>query len=204
MSWEFESPPGHQNKNVMDKNNLAYLIGIAMGDGNLSNPNGRAVRLRISCDTKYKNLMDNIILSIQKLLPKNKVAIVKRRDNCADISCYSNKWESLLNWKAKDGSKESQKISIPDWIKNNKQYSLLCLKGLFETDGSIYTDRKYLMANFVTIIPTLANDVMEIIRSLGFKPNMQLRKELNGKTKHTIRISKNTEEFIKLVKIDKS
>ncbi|KKQ13732.1 MAG: hypothetical protein US25_C0035G0010, partial [Candidatus Moranbacteria bacterium GW2011_GWE1_36_7] len=56
----------------------------------------------------------------------------------------------------------------------------------------------------VTIIPTLANDVMEIIRSLGFKPNMQLRKELNGKTKHTIRISKNTEEFIKLVKIDKS
>jgi len=188
----------------MDKDNLAYIIGVAMGDGNLSNPNRRAVRLRICCDIKYKNLIDNIKTSIQKLLPNNKVSLVKRKDNCADISCYSNKWENFLGWKAKGGSKEKQELTIPSWIKNNKQYSLLCLKGLFETDGSVYTDRKYLMANFVTIMPTLANDVMEIITNLDFKPNMQIRKEINGKTKHTIRISKNTEEFIKLVKIDKS
>ena len=60
------------------------------------------------------------------------------------------------------------------------------------------------MANFITIIPTLANDVIEMISSLGFKPNIQTFKELNGKIKHTIRISKNTEGFLKLVKIDKS
>jgi hypothetical protein len=28
----------------------AYVIGLAIGDGNLSNPSGRAVRLRITCD----------------------------------------------------------------------------------------------------------------------------------------------------------
>jgi hypothetical protein len=188
----------------MDKDTLAYIIGVAMGDGNLSNPNGRAVRLRVSCDARYKNLIDNITLSIQKILPKNKVATIKRINNCVDISCYSNEWENLLDWKAKNGSKEAQKISIPDWIKNNKKYSVLCLKGLFETDGSIYIDRKYLMVNFVTIIPTLAGDVMEIITNLGFKPNMQTRKERNEKIKHTIRISKNTQEFINLVGIKKS
>lgn len=174
-----------------------------MGDGNLSNPNGRAVRLRITCDKKYKKLSNKITLSLQKLLPNNKIGIVKRKDNCLDISCYSNKLENFLGWSAKGGSKEKQEISIPDWIKRDRKYAISCLRGLFETDGSIYTDRKYLMANFVTIIPTLAKDVMEIIISLGFKPNMQLRKEQNGKIKHTIRISKNTEQFINLVKIEK-
>jgi hypothetical protein len=35
----------------------AYVLGLAIGDGNLSNPNGRAVRLRITCDTKYPILI---------------------------------------------------------------------------------------------------------------------------------------------------
>ena len=204
MSWEFESPPGHTYKTNMDKDDLAYIIGIAMGDGNLSNPNGRAVRLRVSCDSRYKNLIDNIISSIQKILPDNKVSKVIRGDNCIDISCYSNKLENLLGWSAKGGSKEKQKITVPIWIKNSKQISKSCLKGLFETDGSIYTDRNYLMANFVTILPTLASDVMEMVSNLGFKPNIQTRKEKNGKIKHTIRISKNVDKFIKDIKLWKA
>lgn len=47
----FDSHHAH-NMNKEDKRNLAYVIGIAFGDGNLSNPNGRAVRLRVSCDKK--------------------------------------------------------------------------------------------------------------------------------------------------------
>lgn len=35
----------------------AYVIGVAIGDGNLSNPNGRAVRLRVTWDTKYPALL---------------------------------------------------------------------------------------------------------------------------------------------------
>jgi DNA-binding transcriptional regulator WhiA len=187
-----------------DKNNLAYIIGVALGDGNLSNSNGRATRLRVSCDTKYPAIISGIISALQKLLPKNKVSIVKRQKNCIDISCYSNKLEAFLGWKANAGSKVKQKVMVPDWIKNNKTYIKYCLKGLFETDGSVYTDRKYKMANFVTIIPTLANDVVEIIEKISFRPNMQILKSMTKKTKYTIRISKNTEEFIKTINLDKS
>ena len=38
----------------------AYVVGVAIGDGNLSNPNGRAVRLRITCDKKYPALIARI------------------------------------------------------------------------------------------------------------------------------------------------
>lgn len=191
-------------RNHSDKINLAYIIGVAAGDGNLSNPNGRAVRLRITCDTKYPNLIKNISSSIQKILPENKVSLVKRKRNCVDISCYSNKWEKILGWEANKGSKYKQNISIPNWIKNNKKFTLSCLRGLFETDGSVYFDRKYKMANFTTIIPNLAKDVMEMMSNIGFNPNLQILESKNRKIKYTIRIARNAENFIKLVHIEKS
>jgi hypothetical protein len=77
---------------ILNENKLlqSYVIGLAIGDGNLSNPNGRATRLRITCDKKYPLLIERIISSLQSLLPQNKVSIVVRKDGCMDISVYSN------------------------------------------------------------------------------------------------------------------
>jgi phosphotransferase system IIB component len=186
-----------------DKVNLAYVIGVAIGDGNLSNPNGRATRLRVTCDIKYPNLIKNIVESIKIVFPSNKVSVGKTSGNYVNVSCYSNRLEGLLGWKVGLGPKHKQKVSIPKWIKSNRKFTIACLKGLFETDGSIYMDRKYLMTNFVTIIPELAKDVIEMIEMLGFKPNIQRLEERKDITKHTIRISKNTNKFINLVNIKK-
>lgn len=185
-----------------EKINLAYIIGVAMGDGNLSNPNGRAVRLRIACDLKYPKIIERIKLAISELLPKNKVSIIKCKSRCCNISCYSNKWENLLGWKAKDGSKYKQKISIPDWIKSNKDYSIACIRGLFETDGSIYTDRGYKMVNFVTIIPSLATDVMKTLKTLELNPKIY---KLATPTvpRYNIRISKDVKLFLEKINFKK-
>src|SRR3989344_1233893 len=75
---------------------ISYIIGVAIGDGNLSNPSGRAVRLRITCDIKYPNIIKNITQALQEVMPNNKVSVVNKKENCVDISCYSNKWENLL------------------------------------------------------------------------------------------------------------
>jgi len=178
------------------------VIGIAIGDGNLSNPNGRAVRIRISCNTKYPQLIKNFILSIKKLLPENKVSLIKRPPHCADISCYSNQWEKILPWKASGGPKHKQNVSIPKWILNNKRYSRECLRGLIQTDGSIYSDRGYLMINFTTIIPKLAKDVQKIIHNLGFNSKINIIKEIHNK--YVVRISKNTKKFIEEINLVKN
>ena len=186
-------------------NNLAYVIGVAIGDGNLSNPNGRAVRLRVSCDNKYPKIIERIRKAIQQLLPKNKVSIVNRLNHggtWCDISCYSNKWEVFLNWRAKGGSKYKQKISVPVWIRANKKYTKSCLKGLFETDGCIYNDRGYQMVNFVTIIPELACDVISMIKDIGFQPR-KYTIETKTKTRYNVRISKDVDSFIKTIKLKK-
>ena len=184
---------------------MSYVIGLAIGDGNLSDINGRTIRLRITCDTKYPNLIKNIIKTLQKLFPENKVGIVKKKGNCLDVYVYSKQLENLLGWKAKGGPKYTQKVSFPNWIKEKEEYKINCLRGLIETDGSVYSDRGYKMVIFSTIIQNLAEDVFELIHSLGLKCQLYKVPE-NGTLgyKYQIRLSKDVQKFLDLVKPNKS
>jgi hypothetical protein len=179
-----------------DKKLHAYIIGIALGDGNLSNQNGRAIRLRITCDKKYPILIKKITASLKSLLPENKISFFDR-GSCIDISLYSNHWADILNWEWNKGPKDKQNIGVPKWIKEDGKFSKECLRGLLQTDGSIYKDRKYLMVNFVNTCPNLSEDVFKIIKSLGYKPNIQKFIQKNGKIKHTVRLSRDSQKFIK-------
>ena len=188
----------------------SYVIGLALGDGNLSNPNGRATRLRITCDKKYPLLIKRIIKTLRSLLPQNKVSIVDKKESCLDVSVYSNHLEKILGWKAKGGSKFYQNISIPSWVKENEKYKINCLRGLIETDGCIYTDRGYKMMIFTTIISKLANDFYDIAVSLGFKPHLYKIKrgtslyKYNQKIIYHVRLSRNVDKFLNLVKPEKA
>jgi len=109
-------------------------------------------------------------------------------------------------WKAANGSKFAQGVSVPKWIKENNEYKTSCLKGLIETDGCIYSDRTYNMVNFSTIIPNLADDVYNMINSLGFKSHIYKIKRgtnkynLNQKIIYRVRLSKNVPDFLDLVR----
>jgi DNA-binding transcriptional regulator WhiA len=190
-----------------NKDLKAYIVGLAIGDGNLSNPSGRATRLRITCDKKYPLLIERIKNSLGLLLPENKVSIVMRDKNYLDISVHSNYLENLLGWRANMGSKFIQNVSIPEWIKTSDSFKINCLRGLIETDGSIYNDRGYKMMMFVTIIPKLAIEVAEMIASLGFFPHLYAindkKEKYNKKTLYHVRLSKNVEKFLDIVKPEK-
>ena len=82
------------------------------------------------------------------LLPGNRVAFIRKDDACLDVRCYSNHWEGLLGWRVGQGSKIAQDVKVPTWIKERRDYVIPCLRGLIETDGSIYVDRGYPMVMF--------------------------------------------------------
>lgn len=184
-----------------DKITLAYVTGVALGDGNLSNPNDRAVRLRITCDLKYPNLIKKIKSSIELIAPNNKVALVKTKGNCVNISCYSNDWEKVLGWKV--GNKLTQEAGVPSWIFKNKKCKISCLRGLLQTDGCIYKDRGYTMVNFVNHNRRLAKDVLSMIKDLGFSPNFSSIIPTRSRRKYTIRIAKDVKKFIDYIDLVK-
>ncbi len=187
-----------------DKFLLAYVIGLALGDGTLSN-HIRTVRLRITCDIRYPRLIKKIRRSVQALLPNNKVSIVRRPENCVDISCYSNHWEGILGWRAGRGSKIDQKVSVPSWIKDSDQSKVHCLRGLIETDGSIYVDRGYPMVMFTSVIPQLARDVHVMMLSLDFASRFYEieRTEYPHRPVYHVRLSKKVPDFLALVRPEK-
>jgi len=179
---------------------LAYVVGLALGDGNLS-ANGRATRLRVTCDAKYPELAARIHRALVELFPFNKVSIIPKTDRCFDISCHSQHWESLVGWRVGKGSKIDQQVSVPDWVKSKPEYVIACLKGLLETDGSIYSDRGYPMVMFASAIPLLAENVAELMSSLGFSPHIYLI--THGRAWlpiYRVRLSKRVQEFLSIVK----
>src|SRR3989338_7635716 len=147
MSWEQSRVGPNPTSGTMsyhrilalnpDKNLQAYIIGLAIGDGNISKVRN-TTRLRISCDDKYPKLIGRITKSLNMLLLQNKVGAVKRPGNCTDVYVYSNHLENLLGWEAEDGPKDIQKVSIPSWITKRRDYKINCIKGLIKTDGAIY------------------------------------------------------------------
>lgn len=190
------------NKSHREK--LAYLVGIALGDGNLSNPNGRAIRLRVSCFSGYPKLAEEIQQTIMAVLPKNKVSVVKRQSRCFDISVYSNKLEEFMPWKVGAGSKIEQNAHVPDWILKDSIFSKACLRGLIQTDGCIYADHGYQMVNFTNNIEKLAFDVRKMVEELGFKPNFLKILNDYGNFKYTVRISRDAKRFIRTLRLYKA
>jgi len=179
----------------------AFIVGMALGDGNLSNPNGRAIRLRITCDTRYPNIITETIICLQHLFPDNKVSTIPRKDNCLDISLYSNKLTELLPWQAGKGSKYDQQARVPQWIQTNHQYIKACLRGLILSDSSIYFDRGYKMVNFSTNIKPFVADVIFLIKALHFKPTLSITKQPSGKPKYTVRLSREADEFLDVIQL---
>ena len=164
--------------------------------------NGRAIRLRISCDTQYPQLLEKIVSSLEQLLPENKVSRIRTKARCMGISVYSNHLEDMLGWKAKGGRKHHQKISIPEWICNEPRFAIACLRGLIETDGSIYRDQGYLRMMFSTVIPELASQVQTMIVDLGFRPRLYCvpQRSYGNGNKYHVRLCRDIYAFLDLVR----
>jgi ribosomal protein S8 len=57
------------------------------------------------------------------------------------------------------------------------------------------------MVNFVNTASRLSEDVLALIRELGYAPNIQKFYKDNGKTKYTIRLCKRVHNFIEEIKL---
>ena len=84
------------------------------------------------------------------------------------------------------GNKIKQQIDIPQWIKNNPKYLLACVRGLVDTDGSIYTHSyrvngkmyNYKKLSFASMSRPLRNTVCIVLSELGMKPRVTQEREV--------------------------
>ncbi len=137
--------------------NLAEFIGIVLGDGTLTRN-----FVRISLDSRYDAHYANYIVRLINKIFKTGAGIRKEKNkNLIYVTLYSVTVCKFLNEKFKlpFGDKINNNASIPAPILRDKKLIKSCIRGLVDTDGTIYRgDTVHFYSNNKVVIEQL-NDI---------------------------------------------
>lgn len=72
------------------------------------------------------------------------------------------------------GNKVENQISVPKWIYEKEKFMVACLRGLIDTDGSIYerSEDGYTVVNFKNRSKSLLNDFTKLNTKIGIKSSL--------------------------------
>jgi hypothetical protein len=151
----------------------AYLLGIYLGDGTISRGSKGVWKLRIFQDTRYPEIIGEIVRATRAVMPANRVAVTRKgTEKCVEISSHSKSWPCLLP-QAGPGRKHERKIELIDW-----QWPIvrrepgMFVRGLIHSDGCRVSNKvwhgkyaypRYFFTNRSLDIQELFKDVCALI-----------------------------------------
>ncbi len=153
---------------------LAELIGIILGDGNIWCKKGGYYYLRICGDSEKDKeyLLDYVKPLVEKLF-NVKMYSKKHKTNRELFIVIGNKDVifTLKHFGLPSGNKKKNNVKIPNWIFESEDYLKACIRGLIDTDGSVcpITGRDYPYIWFTCNIENLRNTFKKAMKTLGFK-----------------------------------
>jgi intein/homing endonuclease len=158
---------------------LAEFVGIMIGDGTVA-PYHIAITLNTITDNEYILFVASLAERLFGVKPK-----IYNRKGCkaTDIVIHSkNIVEFCKKIDLKQGDKLKHGLDIPMWVLKDRDFSKACIRGLFDTDGSLFEHNysvngkrySYLKLSFTSRSPVLIGRVLRTLVGLGF--NTKLRK----------------------------
>lgn len=155
---------------------LAELIGIILGDGSLYfNKSWWIYALKISGNHKERPyICDFVKPLLDKIFKVDSKIEVKPSE--LFVTVYSK--EMILRLEELGlfrGNKVKNNVGIPLWIKEDKEFLKSCIRGLIDTDGSVFRmsnkDPHLARICFTNKAQNLLTDVREGLLRLGFSPS---------------------------------
>ena len=157
---------------------LAEFVGIMMGDGGITKRQ-IVVTLNHKTDRLYSIFVKNIIKKLFKIKP----SIYSRKDESV-VSIVVSRTRLVAFCKSlglKVGNKLRQNLDIPGWVKKNKSFKVVCIRGLVDTDGCLFKEcyrikkKKYCYPrlSFASSSKRLRSSVFKILEELGFSPKIR-------------------------------
>lgn len=168
---------------------LSEFIGIVLGDGNINlykkGKNIGTYSLRICGHSEYDfeyltGFISPLIIKLFHVEPKFYSSKISKAlyviVNSKELINF------LVGMGLANGNKIKNKVSIPRWITEDIKYSRACLRGLIDTDGSIFRmsqrDSNLIRISFKNHNLALLQNVRKVFLDLGFHPS----KIINGET----------------------
>lgn len=170
---------------------LAEFIGIMIGDGGIASFH-ISITLDALTDKDYGDFVTTLVKNLFGITPKQ---YPKKRSRAFDIIVHSKELVDFCQSLGLPiGNKIRQKINIPDWIKHEEKFAVACLRGLFDTDGSVFIHRyvvkkkqySYPKISFASRSPLLLESVSHILDYLAIV-NRRSRDEIKIESKRDVR-----------------
>lgn len=163
---------------------LAEFVGIMLGDGGIAQRQVR-VTLHSEDDKEYGEFVAGLM---KKLFG---VPVARYKDKKYSAIDFVISRSELVQFcieslGLKQGNKIKQRADIPEWIKRNKLYSIACVRGLVDTDGSVFNHRyksngkyySYKKLSFTSYSEPLRRSVFDIMKNNGLNPRLSQNKEV--------------------------
>lgn len=129
----------------LDEPAYAYLLGMYLGDGCISDHPRGVGRLRITLDAVYPGIVDECISAVEAVAPGKRVGVLRRRDQrSVEVSSYWKHWKCLIPQHGK-GPKHRRPIVLAEWQRRIVTIHVeRFLRGLIHSDGTrfVATERK--------------------------------------------------------------
>lgn len=155
-------------------NELAEFIGIMLGDGNVQSfvrskkIATYMVRVAGNRTDEYGYItvyVADLIRSLFGVQPK----LEKVYANRLSLVVHSKSLVAYFTSQGlKPGNKIDNQVTIPEWIFQNKEFLKACVRGLIDTDGSIYMAGKWPQICFKNHNLYLLRDFRKALISLGY------------------------------------
>lgn len=115
---------------------LAEFMGMMLGDGCLCSAFQAALYFNTETDGPYADYMDTLAVSLFGIKPR-RMAIAGTRGG---VLLFSSKRlvDYFLSLGLRRGDKVTHQAGVPAWITADTDYRRSCLRGLMDTDGSVY------------------------------------------------------------------
>lgn len=163
---------------------LAEFVGILLGDGGIAK-----YQVTISFHSIEEKEYSKLVADLIKRLFDIPIGIqYDKSDLSFDLVVSRIELVRFCIEKLglKQGNKIKQQVDIPDWIKQNKLYSIASIRGLIDTDGCIFNHRykvngkfyKYKKLAFTSHSGPLRQSVFNILKKIGLNPRLAQRKDV--------------------------
>ena len=178
--WFLTRPISTPRKNAR----LAEFVGILMGDGGITERQIKVTLNRVD-DKDYVRFVAREMSLLFGVMPS--IIPVKDRLAVNIIISRTKLVEFCISIGLNKGNKLMQGLDIPDWILKNEAYAKACVRGLIDTDGSIFNERHtikgkqycYPRMSFVSASPDLCDSVIAVLRKNGFSPKLRNNRSVN-------------------------
>ena len=150
---------------------FAEFLGIYFGDGSArENPPVLAISLSLSEEKEYALFVSGLI---KRLFNISAGLAENRKVDNLQVRIYR---VSLVRFFHKNIRKES---GFPYWVKRKLTYLMAFLRGIIDTEGSVYRverEKKRIRIEIKMYNKKLLQDLFEALKLLGFRPRIYVRR----------------------------